>query len=76
MFKDSCVYPLKKNVVQTCKKYLELLDIRLTFEEISIMSNMRFEHLVKQKTKEAGLKYLIQEKNKQSKIANLENCKL
>ena len=35
----------KKNFVQTCKKYLELLDIRLTFEEISEMSNMRFKQL-------------------------------
>ena len=48
----------------------------LTFEEISEMSNMRFKQLVKQKTEEPGLKYLITEKNKQSKIAHLEYFKL
>ena len=37
---------------------------------------MRFKQLVKQKTEEAGLKYLISEKNKQSKIAHLEYFKL
>ena len=73
VFKATCENPLKKDFVQTCKKYLELT---FTFEEISEMSNMRFKQLVKQKTEEAGLKYLITEKNKQSKIAHLEYFKL
>ena len=55
---------------------MEILDIKLSFEGIRVMSNMSFKKLVKQKTEEAGLKYLITEKNKQSKIANLEYCKL
>ena len=55
---------------------MELLDIKLTFEEIREMSNMSFKKLVKLKTEEAGLKYLITEKNKQIKIANLEYGKL
>ena len=76
VFKATCENPLKKDFVQTCKKYMEILDIKLTFEEIREMSNMSFKKLVKQKTEEAGLKYLITEKNKQSKIANLEYCKL
>ena len=42
VFKATCENPLKKDFVQTCKKYMEILDIKLTFEEIREKSNMSF----------------------------------
>ena len=62
--------------MKTCQKYLNCLDISLTFEEISGMSKYRFKQLVKQKTEEAGFAYLIGEKNKQKKISHLKYVKL
>ena len=62
--------------VKTCSKYLDLLDIKLSFDEITMISQNNFKQLVKQKTEVAGFNYLIKEKNKQSKIANLEYSSL
>ena len=41
-----------------------MLDIKMTFEEIEKMSNNKFKQMVKNKTEEAALKYLIKEKDK------------
>ena len=71
VFKATCDNPVKNDFVQTCKKYLDCLNIGLTVEEISEMSKYRFKQLVKQKTEEAGFAYLIKEKNKQKKISHL-----
>ena len=43
----------------------------MSFEEIGKMSNSKFKQIVKQKTEEAGFEYLIKEKIKQKKIAEL-----
>ena len=64
--------PLKNDFVTTCERYLEHLKIDLTFEEISQMSQYNFKKLVKEKTKEAGFKYLIEEKNRQSKVCDIQ----
>ena len=72
ILKASCENPTKNDVVNCCQKYLDCLDISLTFEEISAMSRYKFKQLVKQKTEEAGFAYLIKEKNKQKKISNLK----
>ena len=40
------------------------------------MSKHKFKNLVKEKTTEAGFKYLLEEKAKQSKILNLQYIKL
>jgi hypothetical protein len=47
-------------------------EIKMSFEEISEMSNMRLRNIVKQKTEDAGFNYLLVEKNKQTKIADLQ----
>ena len=70
VFKATCENPIKNDFVKTCQKYLDCLDISLTFEEISGMSKYRFKQLVKQKTEEGGFAYLIGEKNKQKKISH------
>ena len=63
--------PLKNDFVQMCNKYLARLNINLSFEDIGKLSNYRLKKLVKQKTSTAAFSYLINEKNKQSKISNL-----
>ena len=68
--------PVKKDFVTTCEEYLKVLNIELTFEEISQMSKHKFKNLVKEKTTETGFKYLLEEKAKQSKILNLQYNKL
>ena len=55
---------------------MDLLDIKLSFDEITMMSQNKFKQLVKHKTEVAGFNYLIKEKNKQSKIANLKYSSL
>ena len=48
----------------------------MSFEDIEFMSKFSFKKLVKQKVAEAAFKYLIEEKNKQSKISNIRYTKL
>ena len=67
---------MKNDFVLTCEKYLDKLGLNLTFEEIGLMSKGTFTKLVKEKTLEAGFKYLIEEKNKQTKISHLAYSKL
>ena len=54
-----------------CEKYLNDLDIHLSFEEIEHMSQSSYKKLVKSKTHIAGLKYLLERKGKQTKTINL-----
>ena len=72
VFKATSENPVKNDFVETCKKYLKQLDIKLTFEEISEMSSNRLKNIVKQKTEEAGFNHLVKEKNKQKKIVDIE----
>ena len=48
----------------------------MTFEEIGKISNNKFKQIVKQGTEETGFKYLINEKMKQKKIAELSYTSL
>jgi hypothetical protein len=59
-----------------CKKYLRLLDINISFEEIAEMSKWSFKKLLKEKTNMAAFKYLTSEQSKQSKICNIVYSKL
>ena len=72
VFEVTCENPIKNDFVEMCKKYLGVLDINITFDQISTMSTWSFKKLVKQKTHEAAFKYLIEEKSKQSKILNVK----
>ena len=64
--------PVKNDFVQTCESYLKQLDINMTFEELGKLSTWSCKKLVKVKTSEAGFRYLINLKNKQSKISNIQ----
>ena len=63
--------PTKNDFVNTCLGYLEILEIKMTLQEIKEMSEGSFKQLVKNRTKIAAFKYLLKEKEKQSKIANI-----
>ena len=68
--------------MSTCKKYLECLEINLTFKEIKSLSKWNFKRLIKKKTDVAAFKYLIRLKNKTgrdgriSKISKIEYDRL
>ena len=56
--KDSMIYnvlkatvenPVKNDFVLTCKKYLETLEINLSFEEIAKLSKFKFNKILKEK---------------------------
>ena len=73
VFKATCEHPLKNDFVQTCNKYLETLEIKLTYENIEEMSEFSFKKIVKQKTIEAAFKYLMEQKNKPGKHTKIQN---
>ena len=50
VFKATCEQLIKNDFVKTCQKYLETLQIKMTFEDIKQMSEFRFKKMVKQKT--------------------------
>ena len=70
--------PIKNDFVGTCKKYLECLEINLTFEAIKSLSKWKFKRLMKEKIEKAAFNYLIGLKNKTgrdgrvSKIAKIK----
>ena len=68
--------PTKNDFVRICTQYLCALEIKMSFKEIEIMSEKEFKRLVKNKTEKAAFLYLQGEKQKQTKIANLEYKKL
>ena len=71
VLKATCDYPTKNDFVKTCQQYLDELDIKLSFEEIENMSKWTFKKLVKEKTKAAGLKYLMDQKGQQTKTSSV-----
>ena len=73
VFQATCDQPLKNDFVKTCQKYLECLDINMTFDQIKEMSEFRFKSIVKQKTVEAAFKYLMDQKNKPGKQTKIDN---
>ena len=64
IFDATCQNPVKNDFVQTCKKYLDILKIDLSFEDIKNLSKWKFKKLVKEKTREAAFEFLIKEQNK------------
>ena len=49
VFKLTWENPIKTDFVEICIIYLGVLDINITFDQISTMSNWSFKKLVKQK---------------------------
>ena len=74
--------PVKNDFVKTCERYLQVLDINLSFEEIENLSKWKFKKIVKEKTSKAAFEYLLQQKDKLGKngkipkIANIKYEKL
>ena len=68
--------PIKNDFVKTCEEYLNILDIKLSFEEIEGMSQWSFKKLVKAKTEAAGLRYLQCQLKKQTKASDIVYCDL
>ena len=56
VFEATVKNPVKNDFAQTCEKYLDKLRLKLTFEEIGLISKGTFKKLVKEKTLEAGFK--------------------
>ena len=72
--KDSMIYkilkatqenPLKNDFLQNCKKYMKILGIEVSFDQIEKMSKTSFKNILKEKTRQAAFKYLIEQKSKQ-----------
>ena len=76
MFKATQENSVKNDFVFTCKKYLEKLEINLSFEEIQKMSNFSFKKLLKEKVNIAAFEYLKLQQSKQEKIQNINYSKL
>ena len=51
VFQATCDDPIKNDFVNMCLKYLQILQINLSFEEIEKMSKFSFKKLVKEKAK-------------------------
>ena len=66
LFQSTCENPIKNDFVKNCEKYLNSLDLKLSFKDISEMSKFRFTKLVKEKIYVAAYIYLIAEENKQT----------
>ena len=54
--------PTKNDFGKICKDYLNVLDIKLSFEEIEKLTEWSFKKLVKEKTEKAAFKYLLSTK--------------
>ena len=74
--------PLKNDFVDTCKKYLQILKIDLSFIEIENLSTWSLKKIVKEKTEIAAFRYLLEQQKKPrkngklSKIANIKYDRL
>ena len=60
----------------TVKKYLSDFDIKKSFEEIGEMSVMSFKKLVRHKSEETSLKYLLSQIKPKGKEIKYNNLKL
>ena len=82
IFEATLNEPIKNDFVNVCKKYLEELEIHLSFEEIRNLSKWKFKKIVIEKIEIAAFKYLIAVKNKpgrdgkMSKVSNIKYEKL
>ena len=68
--------PIKDDWIEEVKKDLNELDIDMTLDEMKLNSNNSFKRIVKIKTKEYTLDYLLELKESHSKMDNLNYPKL
>ena len=76
VFKTQWKYPVKDDWTTSVQKDLKDLDIGLEFDEIKEMSDYSFKRLVKIKTKEYALDFLMKIKEKHSKMKKLDYVEL
>ena len=82
VFEATLKDPLKNDFVSICKKYLEDLNINLSFEDIKNLSKWKLKKILKDKIELAAFKYLIRLKNspsrdgRMSKVGNIQYEKL
>ena len=63
--------PTKNDFVYTCRKYMEILKINVTFEELEKMSKIQLRNILHKKIKYEALMYLKNQQLKQEKIRNV-----
>ena len=68
--------PMKNDWALTCRKDMEELDLKETFEEIRGMSKQKFKNLVSKATTKMALSYLLAEKNRLSKVLHIQFSEL
>ena len=66
VLKTQMINPKKKDWIYTVKENMKHLDIKLTFENIQLMSKESYKKLIKNKIKEGALRYLISKRNKRN----------
>ena len=71
VFMAQCKYPVRDDWIFAVKQDLSDLKINLSFEEIKRKSEWSFKRLIKIKSKEYALEYLLKLKEKHSKMENL-----
>ena len=71
VFQATLKNPINNDFVKTCTKYLKFLEIKLSFDEIDKISKWSLKKMLKENIARAAFRYLMEEKNKQSKIADL-----
>ena len=76
VFKTQWKYPSKDDWTIQVQEDLKHFGIKMDLEEIGGMSSYRFKKLVKMKSKEYALEYLLKLKTKHTKMENLEYVEL
>ena len=76
ILKATSEHPVKNDFVSTCRKYLKILDIQLSFEDIAKMSKYSLKKILKEKTTCAAFKYLTGQKERQTKISDIKYTKV
>ena len=63
--------PVKNDFVFTCKKYLEILKMNTTFEQLEKLSKIQLKKIIKERIQHEALVYLKIQQMKQEKIKNI-----
>ena len=63
--------PVKNDFVYTCEKYLKILKLNMTFEELESVSKLQLRKLLCEKIRYEALEYLKTQQVKQEKIKNI-----
>ena len=62
---------MKNDFVKTCRKYLGILKLNITFQEIEKLSKFKFTQMLKEKMKYEAFIFLKSQQMKQKKIKDI-----